>query len=778
MAGYGSDSDDKPKKATKRQREQILEDARKRFKLVLAAESQQRKNELEDLRFQDPEQQWTSESRREREGNQNAGGVPIPPRPIVSVDKLAQPRAQILNQARQAHLGIEIHPRSVESSDDTAEVQRGLYRKIEVDSKAQVARMWALDRASQCGRGYYRVCSKYDEDGENPFNQVLSIERIMYQDSVYFDPSATRADNSDARWCFVAAWLTEEEYKAQFPKAELPTNRIGWEALEKNMPEWVRVGDERPLLVAEHWYKETVKEKIRMLDDGTVLREESDQIPEGTQVIAEREIENDELHYCKLSACEVVEGPDDFPIPFIPIITVIGKELQPWEGNRRWIGIVRNAREPQRAYNWAFSSVIERAALEPKAPFIATYEQIEGHEAMWEQANTRNFPVLYYNAVGPAGNPLPAPERMQVGTGSMSVAVELVQMADHAVQASTAMFDPSLGRTNQKEQSGKAIMALQQQGDLVTSDYTANLAEISMTYEGKVILAWMPIVYDTPGRVVHILDMEGQTKPVMLNAPYAQGPGGQMRRLPPQQPGAPPPIGNPGEQIKHFDLRKGQYTANITVGRAKDTLRLEANQEIGQILQNVPDLLPVLGPIYYKNQDFPGHAEIAELLLEMREQKYPGLGKKEQGPDPKQLQAQLQQQGEQMKQMDGALKQASEEIRTKRAEQEAKVRVAEIEAQAKFAIAEREIAAKILIARINSKNETENQAREDEEERIALQQELTHEASLQSAEQAHQAMMAQQQHQQGMEQGQMGHEQTMEQAEQSAALQPPPQEGE
>jgi hypothetical protein len=82
---------------------------------------------------------------------QLVGGVAIPQRPMLSIPSLDHPIQLVLNAEKAAHLGIGIHPLSDEADDDTAEVMQGLYRRIEVESRAGLARSWAFERAVKAG---------------------------------------------------------------------------------------------------------------------------------------------------------------------------------------------------------------------------------------------------------------------------------------------------------------------------------------------------------------------------------------------------------------------------------------------------------------------------------------------------------------------------------------------------------------------------------------------------------------------------------------------------
>ncbi len=242
--------------STKSEGSTDLERKLKLFKEYSEAWTKQAQREQQALRFQVPEKQWDEDAKRQRLG-MAVDGVPTPARPILSIPRLAQPIRLILNQERGSRLGIGIHPLSPEADEEVAEIKQGLYRKIERESQANIARSWAFDRSVKAGRGYYRVNTRYDEASENPFDQTITIERILYQDSVYWDPSATKPDFSDAEGCFLTYWVPIKRFKELYPKASIPGADSGVfsNSLVGN-PDWVKGdGEDRAILVAEHFYK-------------------------------------------------------------------------------------------------------------------------------------------------------------------------------------------------------------------------------------------------------------------------------------------------------------------------------------------------------------------------------------------------------------------------------------------------------------------------------------------------------------------------------------------
>jgi hypothetical protein len=733
----------------------IAEKALKCFKRASEAWQKQRDREKDDLRFQVPEMQWDEGAKRQRQG-MTVDGVPTPARPILSIPKLDQPRELVKGQQRSAHLGISIHPISEEADDDTAEMIQGLYRGIERDG-AHMARSWAFSRGVDAGMGWYRINTEYDEYGGDPLDQKITIRRILDGSSVVIDPGAEEADFSDAEFAFIKQWMSCERFESLYPKAKSPAaDKFLLELASEQSPDWVTMdGQDTSYLVAEYWWK------VREVE--TVPAKDAD----GNQVDRKREVVR--VMWAKLApggdegGLQFLEGPQEWNGKLIPLIPVIGRELIPFDGERRWTGMIGPAKDAQRLYNYAASSAVEMAALEPKAPFIGVEGQFEGHESEWQQANLRNWPFLEYKSISVGGAPAPAPQRSQVDTGRLGPSMQLIQEADNFIQAATAVYDPSLGRVSAKERSGKAILASQDQSNAATSNYLANMADISMTYEAKVILDLIPAIYDREGRVARILDLEGESSSVILNAPFYHDP--RTKRPTMVQPGQMPPQGT---APKHFDLSKGRYGVSVTVGKTYQTRLEQGATEIGAILQSDPALMPLIGPTYFKFRDFPGSNEIAELLKKLRQKTFPGLDAgDENSPEAAQAKAEaLQSENQQLKQ---ALQQAGKMIETEQVKHQAAITMAQIKAETDRAktqtdenIARQNNATKLAIARITAAKESMDAIREDQEESIALSQNLAHEAQEASEDRAHEVGMAGMQAHHAQEQAQMAAQQDAE----------------
>lgn len=683
--------------------DKIAETALKRFKYASEVWNPQRIREQEDLAFQEPENQWTDQAKRERQGLVGQDGVPQPARPMLSVSLLSQPKQLIRNGRRQAKLGINIHPKSQDATPETAQVIQGHYREIEQHG-ADLARGWAFDRAVDCGLGYYIVRTDYEAKDLNPerpgpevYDQVIRIERILHQEDVYLDPAAKEPDFRDGEFAFLLHWMPIERYKSLYPKAAIPepgADPYGFEAMISRTPDWVKYDSEiKAVCVAEYWYKTHKKVTFVNLDGDTVIEEEFDgEIPEDAP---RRPYDLTTLMYCKLapggkeSGLQHLEGPMEWNGQYIPIIPVIGEEVQPYGKKRQWWGLVHPNKGAQRFFNFSISSLAERMALEPHAPHMLDPQQIDGYQAWWIQANRRNLPYLPYKRYID-GKDYGAPERSQVDLSGSSLAMLGVQQGRELVQTGTFAYEPSLGK-EQSNRSGKAILAEQQQFEISSSGYLYFLADISMNYEATVVLDMMRRVLDRPGRVVQTMDEEGKVEQVMINAPFYRDQSGAPVEM---QDGMMAP---PGANVQRHSLTEGTYSVVVTVGKSYQSLRQEGGQVLGEILQSHPEMLPIVGPLWAKAQDFPYSQDFMKLLLKLREMQYPGLSADEQ-QSPEQLAAQNYALQQQLQQAQQQMQQMQMAIETKQVEQQGRMAESQIDNETTIRKAQMDNETRVIIA--------------------------------------------------------------------------------
>lgn len=775
----------------------IVTQAVERLKLATEAEKEQRLREKEDLSFQVPEKQWTPEARQSRSAQQ-VNGVTLPARPMLAIPKLDQPVQLVLNQEKAAHLGVQVHPLSEDADDDTAEVFQGLYRCIERDSRANLARSWGFERAVKAGRGAYRVLTEPAEGYGVTKDQRIVIKRLLYQDSAYFDPFAIEPDWSDGEWAFVVAWVSWAKYKRLYSKkkskagADVDSELAGYNdgelaSLVSNdiCPAWIKGdGESRAVLVAEYFTVEGTEDDRRII-------------------------------WRKLNGIEVLEE-QVWMGKYIPIIPVIGRELIPFDDERRWVGIIGPNKDGQRFFNYSASTVVENMATEPKNTWVLAEGQEEGHEQEFLLANVRNFPYVRYKPTSLAGNLNPPPYRSQVDTSKLALAMQGLTVASEFIHAGTGAFEPSLGQNSPNVKTKGATLALQQQHDEGNSNWMDNLKEITLTYEAKVVLDLIPKVYDRPGRIARILDFEDKSEMVMLNAPFVidpqtkrpmpapQAPPSQSSPMAQQQPGAMSAQQPKQPEAKHYDLTKGIYGVSVNIGKAYKSRLDEGNDALGNLFQAEPELFKILGDIWLEFQSWPGHKEAAERIKKMLP---PPLQNQDQQQDAA---MQLEQAKAQMQQMQQVLTEMQKALETDKVKVDGQVQIKQIDADMKFKLAnlEQEFAVKLQemkdataidVKKLDLLGKGIVAAHQADDEELALGRQHAHEvvesekdrqAQVEAAQMAQQhaleqgaqgaltdATMASQGHEQALEAGDVSHGQALEQQAQAAALAPQPAAG-
>lgn len=708
----------------------LLLQAKKRFRSSAEREAAMRARQLDDQQFR-ASNQWPLAVRAERE----ADG-----RPCITINRLPVFIRQVTNQQRQSKPAITINPVDSGSDPKTAEVLQGIIRHIEITSQADIAYDTACDHQVTIGRGFFRVIAEWND--ANPWEQDIKIKRIRNPFTVYFDPACTEADYHDARYAFIVEDMPKDEFVALYGE-EIARHAEMFASIGDRSPDWMPEGRVR---VAEYYYVEETKEKISLLSNGSeqptaVVKEPAfAQLLEesGITVVRARTITRRQVKWAKITGAAVLEQ-GDWPGKWIPIIPVLGDEID-LNGEVDLRGMVRDAKDPQRMYNYWVSAETETIALAPRSPFVGAAGQFEGYQDKWKLANRRNFPYLEYNPTDVAGTPIPPPQRNAIEPPIAAI-VAATKQSDNDLKAVTGIYDASLGERGPQE-AARAIMARQKQSDIANINWIDNLAR-SMRALGRILLDLIPHIYDTP-RVMRVLGIDDKPKLVMVHA---------------GNPGDAPQQEDLAEGIQGiYDLSVGRYDVTVTVGPSYQSKRQESVEAITAFIQAFPPAAPAVGDVLAENMDWPGAAVIAKRLRKMVP---PQLLDDQDGQDQaqqlQQAQQKLQQAGQMVEMLTKHVSDMSEQIKTKQVEKAADGQIKQLELASRERIAAMQLHNQLLIAQItatkNAQLQTDGQMHEAllaslEGEQQARQADLDrqHEASLAYHESAHdQAMVAQQQ---------------------------------
>jgi hypothetical protein len=564
-----------PRPTNKETSDKLLAEVKDCYSKSVSADGANRELAVEDIRFVDEEgAQWTESERKNRAG-----------RPCFTFDRTSIAIDQVKGDQRQNTLQIKVLPVDSKSDRKLAGIYGGLIRAIERNSSARTAYNTGFDFALKGGFGAWRVYPKYVDDS---FDQEICIGRIENPFTVHFDPSAKDFLKRDAWWALISERISRKEYEAMHPDMDAADLD-----LSSRDQDWLTSDEIR---ICEY-YKRVRKEKtLALLDDGRTIDYDSIRVieaelrdpPPGSgiapiRVVKKRKAEGTIIRWWKLSGAGILEGPIDYEWKYIPIVPIYGR-VSNIEGKRKYRGLVRKAKDPQKAYNGSRTAEIEAVAMVPRSPYMIPPAAIKGFENQWRNANATNPLFLYYNPdknSPTGGKPTrePMPEIPQA-------LIALSGQAQDDIKAATGKFGPSLGEPTAGELPG-AIRQRNTEGDVSSYEFMDNYAE-SVKYTGEICVDMIPKVYDGQ-RTVRILGIDGKEDFVEIN-----------QRLP------------DGTSLN--DVSQGRFDIAVDAGPAYTTQRQEAADYLMRFSTGNEMVQQMASDLIAKNLNFEGADELERRL--------------------------------------------------------------------------------------------------------------------------------------------------------------------
>lgn len=572
----------------------VVSEARVRFERATAWEGEAQRAWREDWEFANGDSennyQWPPGVLTNRD---------IDARPVLTINKTRQHNLQIINEAKRTLPSIQFKPVAGQASKDAAEVLEGLIRHIQYRSKAMLVYGTAITHQVSAGLGYWRV--RTDWAGDDSFDQIAYLDGIDDPCEVLMDPEA-KPDGSDANYCFISTTISKEEFEFQYPDEKELALRAG---IDNGADDWIGAGKVKRM---EYYRRKEIRDELVAWpnEEGIWQTGKRSDLPKDewkrvTKIpqARRRDITRHEVEWFLIFGDKVLDRKI-WPGKTIPVVPLPG-EVTKINGRLDRKGHTRYLKDAQRMYNYWTSAAVEHVALQGKTPWVATAEAIEGHEAMWETANTENYAVLVYNGFdGSDARPVPMPQRPPPPTmpdaylKGMTVAQGEMMMASGQYQAEMGQQTP--------ERSALAIERRQNQSDNATYQYLEALA-IAIQRTGQILLEIIPQIYDTE-RVVKILGEDGKSYDVLID-PRAQKAYQEL------------------QQENAYNVRRalnpaiGEYEVQAEVGTNYSTQREEAFEAFKEIATQAPEIARVIMDILFDVAPFPRAKEAADRLRRM-----------------------------------------------------------------------------------------------------------------------------------------------------------------
>jgi hypothetical protein len=504
----------------------------------------------------------------------------------MTFNRLPQFVKQVSGEVRQNKPAIKVLPVDGQTDPEMANVYSAIIRHIEGNCDAH--RTYAKETEKACigGAGWWRILSEYSAD--DSFDQELKIEGIPNPNAVVCDPDAKELSRCDMMFGFVTQMMSEAAFKAKYPDATLSDfdGSTGW-----RHGEFVRI--------AEYWEKYEVGSKTIYALEGPAGQEIHDEdavnemLPgEGSveqrleglpiTVKGKRSVTQYKVRSRLVSGFEPLTEWTEWPGQYIPLVRVTGEEVEAGDEVIRH-GLIRHAKPPQIAYNYARNAMIERHATSTKSPWLIALKQIPAaFKGMWENAHRKNYPFLPYDPVQNA----PPPSRI-APPAIDAAAYQESMVASEDMKATTGIYDAALGAKS-NETSGVAIARRDAQGDTATYVYIDNM-EAAITTTGRMLIDLIPHYYSDE-RVIRVLGEDAEIEKFV-----------QINKLMP-------------DGGKWNDITRGKYDVVVSTGPAYATRRQEAAQQMLQLVQSFPQLAGVAGDLIVKGLDVANADKIADRL--------------------------------------------------------------------------------------------------------------------------------------------------------------------
>jgi hypothetical protein len=565
--------------------EEILKLSRKRFSASIAAESRYRHDAVIDRRFVDGDQ-WPRFVRKRRKN-----------KVIATVNKTRIMRNSVVGRAMDINVKPKVEPK--EGGDAArAEIFDNIITDIFEKSKFDRVKKSVVKDSATSGIGFFVIRPEFDATG---FYQHLLVKHVPNPLTVYLDQTATELLYDDARWGFITGVLSEEEFEFEYPNAKVTSFDYSSRGDRGRDINWY---DEEGIVVAEYYYRVPQKVQRAQMETGEIfeLDEEiteeliestiipgsiTEATPDGiTYKIAEiKEVSEFTVKWAKVTGAEVIEGPIDLKISKIPIIPAIGYD-ENIEGRRVSRGIVYDMRDPQRMYNYHYSSEAEIISNQTRAPFTMFDDMLDDNtRPMWDKMSIANPPYLLVKRT--AGNILPRRELPPQSSGGN---INYMERADSDMKDVTGIFSSAIGQPD-NARSKVAINARQIASGTNTRIIIDNWIEATLEV-GRRLIEWIPIIYDTE-RIILIKGEDGTRTPVVINKTVFDS--------------------KSGEKLILNNLKEGVYDYVIQAGTAGMTSRQEQLIAIQEFTQNLPPELKVMfSDVVAELSNMPG--EIIERM--------------------------------------------------------------------------------------------------------------------------------------------------------------------
>ena len=591
--------------------------------------------------------QWDEDATLQRTGELN-GGVA---RPLLVSHALRPYLNRVINPVRMYPFAIEISPKRLPKGEDpqklvdkASKIVRGYMRRIEARSRAAEAYELAYTHAVTAGVGYITVGLDYPTP--EAMDRQAYIGSVDDPTTTVLDPNSTLIDGSDAMWGAVirpvgkaTADLMCDDRGGDIPEG-CPGIMSGWQQTVPADTVWELL-----------FYRKSEEEATRYrLADGKDVWE----IPEGATAVKKRKTVRRSVE-CFHWIGDCYLGMTVMNTQYIPIVPVYGDRV--YLLDRKWAGMVHWARDNVQLTNYYLSSEAEVIGQAPRAVWLISEGQVEGHEDEFDTSNqTPRTRLTYRTESYTNGQGVPVPSRVSTGADTGGLIASRQNVLQEMARA-LGISDNALGRMENGAESGTAVNYRTANGEVSTAQYSQNLA-MSVAQVGRVVVDLVRGEEKGP-RYVEIQEEDGTVVEEKAD------------------------IGQLFEALGDIDV-------DSSAGPSYASSRRESVATLMAMAQVMPDRMPIMADVIANNSDAPGSDVIAARFKKLLP---PELQDQEEGAIDPQAKAALdaadqtiQQQSQAIDELKGYVQQFQAQIIDNKKDRETDILKAVIDSRTKLAV--------------------------------------------------------------------------------------------
>jgi len=507
-------------------------------------------------------------------------------RPRYTFDLTNPMIEQITGSIAKSDYSIKVLPAGGKASKEAGRKYEGIVRHIEAISNANEIYSKSGRSMAVEGCNGWEVVQAY-QDGDS-FDQDLMIATVPnWLNRVWLGPH-TEQDGSDAPYGWKLIGMTEDEYRAKYPKRDVPSS-VSTDETSFNF----RYGGRDDLiLVGTFYYKKPVERELVIMSNGQtyVVDDDFEALSDELAQLGVTELRRRTRTVLKVCT-RIFDNSDWIGKPqetvfenWIPLVPLYAN-FDYVDDCVEYYGAVEKMMDWQRIYNYGMTRKIEDLAFSPRPKYWLTTKQAMGHESTLETLNTNNDPVQLWNPDPEAPGVPPFIGGAPVNPGLSEITNDM----QNGLPMSAGLFAASLG-DNPGLQSGVAIDLLQERGDVGSNKYI-DARTIAQRQTGRILVNAIPRVYDI-GREVRILSDDGSVDMELIGTTIQDQQTGRMITL--------------------HDLAEGQYDVTCTAGPSFTNRQGQTVDALTKLGTVDPSVIQLGGDILASNVNGPGMEIIAK----------------------------------------------------------------------------------------------------------------------------------------------------------------------